>query len=628
MYLNPDMTGVNPAYRVDNDVRTLLATGQKIEFDKPVFADSIEATLLGGSVHIPLGRDVDWTIEESDKDYTYMGRMMTQDQDFNQVLVHSITLRKSISLPIVVNFAYQQLYPRLVREITSHRGEPFKFTPSVAMEMMESIEYLIALTAPVKDTTSITNAPLLLLEPDPYMERVANDIEGEIHEVDVPSGRHFIHPACGSFYKGSQKLIMKTTGEEMVEGVDYVVYGMNTSKTKATSVTSPVYDFILIKTAYVGEIELSYHAYGGDVTVENMRTMDKAMLNMVDYLNNASFLTPETLAGASVITQLIQRTTTLEDDVRRLINTGRPTYGDKTNGLCVLKKLQSSDNKLHWWNIATLYKVDGSSEIVTSDRMHLRFKTLYSKFMFDLLVSVDLTNPSKKFDVAVLSDIAPKGYVPFEDYSGVNNLIRPQFRIIWNENTVQQSGIILQMGMELKLISEETVAIEDVSGAESCWILLPDSAVAESPSDDVIQLPNPEHIWATTNADSRVQSILTPFREGHLAWAGAEVTNQPLPGWKYIELTHLLDSNVDISKIRRMRCELAERGANKFPVMIELIPGSDSLVGTAVFDYNGSSATLIGRISRNADGTIKMTIEANVSVQANPLDLHHVIVYT
>lgn len=315
---------------------------------------------------------------------------------------------------------------------------------------------------------------------------------------------------------------------------------------------------------------------------------------------------------------------------------GTPSYGEKTTGSSRIYKITSPDNNLHWWNLATLYKVDGSEDIITADRMHFRVAMMQSKFMMDVYVAFNLNNPDgNKLTVSVVSENYPRGYVPFVDYSEVDVIIRPQFRVIWNKSDSVLSGAVLQIGMELKNIITETIGIEDFSGEESCWTLVPSVVTAIPGQDSAVELPglsvagDLQFIWDTDNPNSAQESILAPFSRGHLVWAGVQTLNRP-GGHQTFDLDHFLDSVVDHTRITKVRLELAERGSYQFPLDISTIPGSSVITGTTSGTYYQEPLDAVVMIYREeATGNLKIILNTNVVEDgANPLDLMGIVIYT
>lgn len=631
--LTPDLTGKNLNCRVENDQRMVIVQDQIIEFHDSVFADSIEMVLVG-TVTKPLVKDLDWAILDSNIDYEAMAAMRLREPTFSSVLVKSVTMVKTYVADYKIALVYQKLYPLPSSLALQNAPEKVEFTPEAWLDLLETVKRHDLLLAPISDVhgeTFIKNPKLL--EPDPNQEREANKIIDEVYSLNVPNKVAVIHPINGAFFKDSLS-IKRTdldTGNELVYGEDYIVYGYDSYKTANTLNTSGVYKFISFLKPFVCDVSISYHAYGGDPTLYDIKAHDESINNIVEYILNAQLLTAETVQNAPVIMNMINKLSALEEEMRRLANQGRPTYGDATNGTTLLKKISSVDTDFHWWTIAELYKVSGSDEVFISGTLRVNVQTLLTKFAFTAYVTVNLDNPIDQLKVTVPSSLTPLGYTPYKDYSELDQIIRPQFRIIWNQNAVQNSGIYLQIGMALKTAATETIAVEDVSGLESCWKIIPSPEEAVLPEDDMLTLPSQNHIWSTENPDSRQESYLIPLRDGNIIWAGTEALNRPTTGIKHLELVHFLENEVDISRVRQIRFDLEEVGANKFPVYINVNPGTEDLMGSTSFPYNGKAAYLIGRLRRNpVSEEIELIVDADITagLASTQLNLRHVIIYT
>ncbi len=447
-YPRPDLTGSLPECKVDNWITVPILTGQKIEFDDTVFSESIVVTLLGTTNKI-LRKGVDWTIDNDDIDYAAIGSIKAFDKNFNKELVKSITFNRPVVADFNINVAHQRLYPLYSKRALFH-GTPIDVTPDTIGELYEIIDYVWRQTSPVKDIHTLPDeSNPRLLEEDPHMERKENMIRDEKHAVDTSNSKNYLHPTAGSFFKHTMKIKHLESNTILNEGIDYIIIGMNAHKTRLSSITSGVFDFVLFLIPITGNVSIEYHAFGGNVTLYDMVKVEEAVNNIIAFINDSSFLTPNTIGNTPVLKALIDKVTTLEDDVRRLTNSGRPSYGDVSNGRTLLKKLESIDNKLHWWTIAELYKVDGSSDIKIADRAHFRFRTLYSNLMFDAIFAINLSNVENSFMIDSPSNLFPQLYIPFENYDNIEKIIMPQFRVIWNEDTRQTSGILLQIGLEL-----------------------------------------------------------------------------------------------------------------------------------------------------------------------------------
>lgn len=639
-YLLPDLTGENVLYKISNDVKRIIKQDQVVSLYDSAFKDTLVITLLGTTNNKDTQRTLvegdDWVIQDSDIDYSAMSDMKLLDNTFDRTLIKSVTFTKPFVAEYNVNFAYQRLYPVTSEVLIRQSDHIVEFTPDVLLAMMQDLTMLKRITQPVKDNIGDVDGTPLLLEPDPHKTKPENFISGEIHEINVPNQVDIIHPLAGTFFKDS--LEVYSIGAEkdtlLVENEDYKVWEPNFFKLHWTTNTSGLFNFIVIIKPYVGRIKINYHAYGGQCTLYDMREMRETQENIIRYITDTQMITADTIGETKFAQLLLTRMAALEEQMRILAKNGLPSYGDVTSGKAILRKIQSSDTDFHWWTIASLYKVAGSDTVFTADTMNLHIETEHTKFLFDANIAVNIENPVNKMDVGILSAVYPLGYIPFEDYSDLDNIIRPQFRIIWNQSVKESSGIYLQIGLRLKGMSEETVAIQDLSGNESCWKLVDpdnpdDPGHVVTPQDTEIYLPNENALWSISNTDSRQDSTLIPFKEGSIVWAGTEPLNRSA-GWVHLDLEHFLEDEVDITKIRSIRCDLEESEANRFPVCLPVIHGLSTLTGSTSFTYNGKSGSLSATIRRNpVSKKIEISLDAEITagIASTALNLKHVIIY-
>ena len=635
-YHAPDLTGTDPLHRIINDIHSVFAPEQKIFFNTAIYADTLDVSLIGT---VPVSRfveGIDWEVRDDDIDVPTLSRVKVYDTEFSHRLVRSITITRPYpGDTYLINTNYQRLYPNQIRTAI-YNNEALEWTPPLAVAVLEEIDRLRLMVSKTRDITSIESDTVKYLELDPGQCNPNNIITGERHQIDTPAGIVYIQPIYGSFYNDDTLVITHPLSNTTLQrGTHYSVVGISPSKTHISSSSSPVYDFILFTSEFIGEVELKYHAFGGEPSLSNYKDLLQQVRSLTYFMNEAQFVTERTLGRTTTINTLTDRIIALEDNMRRFL-TGRPSYGDRTSGVSRLYKLTATDSALHWWTIATLYKVDGSDDIVTADRLHFRMSTLYSKLMLDTYVSFNMNKPvDNKLDVTVLSESYPRGYVPFTDYAEVDNIIRPQFRVIWNDDEVRQSGYVLQIGMELKSILTESLAIEDFSGAECCWKLVDESDVAFPADDDTIALPaldpagQPYFIWNSIHPSSKSESTLFPFSKGHLIWAGVQCLNRP-GGWNSYMINHFLDYTVDYRRVKKIRLELSERSSYNFPIDIDLVPGSDVLTGTATVSYYKQPMDVVVTLSRN-ESTQEIMVELTTSVVevgATPLDLVGIVIFT
>lgn len=635
-YHAPDLTGTHPLHEVKDDIFTIFRPNQRIYFHTPVFFDSIKIKVVGS----PLGEALlpsEFTFEEVDKDLDTLSRIKVYDSSFDKNLVNSIVITKvpPVGTEYQIAVSYNRLYPNRIRTAT-YNQDTLEFTAELAISMLEEIDNLRLQTSRTKDISTVTSHEVGSLELDISKTNINNYVTDERHEIDVPSGVYTIYPIYGSFYNDDTVKVQFITGSltDLVKDKDYKIVGMDVPKTRVTTSTAPVYNYIVIIKPMVGTVKISYHAFGGEPTIKDYKNVNLQLKYMTEYLNGAKFLTESNLNNTATITAITERLLQMEEQMRVFLN-GKASYGDKTSGISRLYKITAADSDIHWWTIASLYKVEGSDDIITADRMHFRVSTLYSKFLFDVYVSINLNNPvGERLKINVISENYPRGYVPFLDYTGVDNLIQPQFRAIWNESTSTKSGVLLQIGLPLKQILTESVGVEDLSGSECCWKLVNKSDNAFPPMDNVIELPaktisgDPIFVWDASNPNSSQESTLLPFSEGHLIWAGVRCLNRP-GGWNHFNIPHFLDKTIDYTRVKKIRLELSERGSYTFPVDVTVMKNNTTLTGTTTTNYYKEPFDVVIVMDRD-EVTKDITLQLNTSVSGDAiaLDLMGVVIYT
>lgn len=629
-----DLTGTLANYAEGNRIFRIFKYGQIVNFDTTVFLDSIHVYLLSGGIsdqELVFDTDYEVTqdlIDAADNDMSYAKLM---DPSFSKKLCRGIKLLKGVEpgSTYTIAVAYQRLYPNQLQTAYIH-NEPLNITPELMMDVVQSIEQLKVLTHDVTDVTSVTSADSILLELDESKTNPNNEVVDEVHSVNVPNGRFVIQPKGGSFYYDSVVVTHPASGETLKLGVDYFIEGMDEAKTKATSYKSPVYNFILIVTAIVGEVKVSYHAFGGDPTIDNYREVLKNMNNVIKYLNEAKTVTEDTLGNTAIMSSLFKRVESLESEMRRL--QGVPAYGDVSNGKSIVMKLYSPKAGLHWYTIASLYNVNGKDmSPCTADTFQFRLQTQQSHIQFTAAVSVDLSNnENDRFNVNIISENYPRGYVPFVDYGKIDTIIAPQLRVVWNE-AAEASGAYLQLGFELKSMLEETVQIEDLSGHESCWQLVDEISTVTTPQDSEFLLPSAKSTWSSLLDASKQEDMLIPFKKGHLAWAGMHSLNKPIEGWQYFEISDelLIDHTTNIKKFTGLRLDIEEKNGFQFPIDVRFNSGTENLKGHASFTHQDKPAYINAEVYRNADNNqivIRLNYDITAGIKANELNLRDVVV--
>lgn len=629
--LTMDLTGTLANYSESNRVFRIFKYNQLVDFETTVFTDSIHVFMISGGVTTELEFGTDYVIPEEfinpcDND---MSAAKLMDPSFNADLCRGIKMLRGVSYGTTYTIAinYQRLYPNQLRTAYFH-NEPLNITPELMLDVVTSIERLKLLSNNVADVTSVSAASSILLELDESKTNLNNYITEEEHLLNVAGGRFVIQPKGGSFYYDSVTVYHPASDETLTLGVDYFIVGMDEAKTKATSHTAPVYNFIMIVKPISDMVKVSYHAYGGDPTLDNYRELLKNINNITEYLNDAKTVTEDNLGSTELMTSLFNRIETLESEMRRL--QGVPSYGDITAGKCVLLKLYTPTPGLHWYTIANLYNINGVGTVpCTADTFTFRLQTNISHIQFTASVSFDMNNnENDRVNVNVINENYPRGYIPFTDYSGAANIIQPQIRVVWNESDTV-TGASLQLGFELKGMLEETVSIEDLSGHESCWKLVTETSTVTVPDDSDFLLPDNSSVWSSLLPSSKKEDMLVPFNKGHLAWCGTQSLNRPDEGWQYFEVSDelLIDHNTNIRKFTGLRLDIEEVGGYQFPIDIKFNSGTEALKGHATFTHQNNIAYINAEVYRdNGKIVIRLNYDIVAGITSNELNLKDMVI--
>ena len=643
-YFTMDLTGENPAYRVPNTKKRVVTNDQVIQLFTPVFEDTLEV-IMQGTVNVPLVKGIDWIVTKDDYDYDAMGRAQLEKTTWNGKLIKSFTVIKPFVVPYTINCAYQQLYPNIIGYILQNPTENIEITPEVLAQVLMDVENLKLATAPIEDAHAAAERKPMLLPPDPNKIYKENVVDGEVWQVDTSANKKIIFPVAGSFFRDSMKIyrgrvdsiddVIRYPDQFFVEGKDYIITGVDAYGIHNTDNESGVYHLVLFITPYIGDVTIQYHAYGGIPTQYDLRALHESLTNVYHWVTSADVLTAGNVGQAPLMIEYRARLNALEDEVRKLARSGQPSYGDCTTGMTITKKITAPDTEFHWWTIAELYQVAGSASVFTADIGHFQIQSFYTKMLLDFTVAVDITKPKgQELRINTLACNVPQGFTPYEDDSNITKALMPQLRIIYNENSIQGSGIYLQFGMKLKGVSEETLAISDRSGMESCFKLVPEAETVVRPEDDGLVLPNKNHYWSTDNPDSYSESGLIPTLDtGYVIWAGAEPLNRPNSGLKNIVLEHFLEKDINMEKIKTVKLWLAEtvseRESNAFIVEMPLCYRNEVLTGVCTWIYSNKAASALFRAARN-QGTkeinIMLSAEIVAGLQSNRLDLRYVTI--
>jgi hypothetical protein len=125
--------------------------------------------------------------------------------------------------------------------------------------------------------------------------------------------------------------------------------------------------------------------------------------------------------------------------------------------------------------------------------------------MFECSVSVDAFDPiNNKLSIECNNSSLP---------ADVLEKLSPSLRTLQVTTGGVYSGVVLQLGMKLGIgILQETFDIEDMSGRESCWLLVPFDASSTPPEDTGVLMPNGTAVFTYNEPTSVDTNGTIPFK--------------------------------------------------------------------------------------------------------------------
>jgi hypothetical protein len=471
-----------------------------------------------------LDRDIDWTVNADDKDMAATGRAFIANPSFNKELVKSVTIISNKALGSKVAATYQA-FLNVNPGRTFDDGVPIEITPDLIKQLVAGYGELRQQVSGANSPVSPTTLTPALLPFDINKTNSGNNITNEIATVNTVIGAKVIRPLQGAFFADS--LTLTYNGNPLNSGTDYlpIVYSPLTQR---TTNAGGIYQFILLNGEFTGDISMNYHAVGGDVQRVDIEAIYQLMVTIKTFLNDGVFITSETITETPSFRAFHARLLQLENNVRSLLS-GAPTYGDATAGVTVTRGIQATDANFHWYNIASLYQVAGSTDIITADQFKGRVYLPTTKVSLAFTVDVNLQQARNKVSFKTDSVVFDPLYKLFTDIS----VAAPQYplvRVVYNQSGSTFSGAWLQIGIALTALSDQIV-VEDMSTTESCWILDRTGQIVSgttvtpnTPKDSGFTLPNGSDIWSSAGSSSYSETFIPKFDDGYLVYSGSSVT--------------------------------------------------------------------------------------------------------
>jgi len=338
--------------------------------------------------------------------------------------------------------------------------------------------------------------------------RIRNTSEINSPIKDVATGRLLITSAdiAAGLVAVYEEETMLTQGE------DYNVSYANLPKTRQSTHPSGVYEVIYFLAPLVGNVKVSYHAYGGTVSPFDVTKLQSALIDIITVLQNNGYLTPEDVDKLTVIQTIIKRLDKMEEFHRHFLQ--------------IERNVAVVDENRHWYPIAFIYDDRWSGiDDGTDDIGQFRVESLEREWVYDFVVTANLSAIGhRKFMLDTMKSCDPNYVFSQNDYRGACNGDMIQARLVWVGDG-KSSGVVLQLGIKYdKLVGKKDVdllVVTNKSGGASRWRLSEPSLNVVQPQDTQVTMPGRVTVWnsGSVNHNSIIKTLEPP--NGLLLYAGS-----------------------------------------------------------------------------------------------------------
>ena len=623
-YYLPDVTGTNPDYAQVNIPSYMYQAGQVIGFENsPIFASSLTMYLTDGTA-APLIQNVDWVVNPTDIDQTAMSRAFLENPGFTGQLIKSFTMMSTKALDKQIAMSYQEFY-LTVPGRTYDDGTPFEVSVDLIKSLVTGLADVRQQVARVSSPVAPNVAAPALLPFDINKTISGNVVTNELITVNTVAGAKVIRFTAGAFFADSVTLVYN--GSPLNPATDYIPIGWS-SLTKQSTNTGGIYQYILLNGSFAGTVTATYHAVGGDVQQSDIRSAYDLLVAIQTFLNDSVFVTSDTVVETPAFRAMNARVTFLENQMRNLLTP--PSYTDATAGSSVVRPIITTDSNFHWWTIATLYQVAGSSTIVMADQFKGRVFFPNAKVSLSFSIDVNLNQTRNPVTFSTENLIFDPLYTLFGDVS-VNAPVYPMLRVVWNQSSAGFSGACLQIGLPLTALSDQ-MDVEDHSSAESCWLLsktgqliIGQTPNPSSPSDNGFLLPDGVSIWSDLSSSSYMVVGVPKYDGGYIVYDGSAYNLSAIAttGSTGTDFNVLLPTYFPISVVKSLIVTLMSAdGTIAYDVDIPLpFYNSGNMTGRVSFaDSTNSLMSMSATLSQDSQDNIGLSLNVSdiaISTQAS-----------
>lgn len=505
-----DLTGSDPEFkRIDKRFMVFQST-QTVDFEEPAYANTVVVyKLQEGEEPVKLLENTHWAHRTSLQATNAISEAKLREPTFQANLVTGIVMTGTVNSgeEYQISIEYQGFY----REPTSYPSGAVgpNATPSLMMAILEDIDFLKNVKDPVSDVVSETLASVQILDEDYTGLNENNHIFNEEHQVNVPNNICVIRPANGSFYK--HDLVLTHNGTNLTENRDYIVRGVNHGKTRISSHKSGVYEYIILTSAIVGTVQVSYRAFGGEITANDFYNLRDSLIELTQLMESGQFVTIDNLPKQPIIIEILNRLAYVEEAVRHYAQMSF-TYTVRT--FMYNNKVYNDTN---WVDVATVSHGPWSelNPISSIGTGYFRLSIPWFDYDADFTLTYNMT--SGKLELEETS-VHTSSY----QNNGIDHFVSrlvPKFRIVYDSEDLNH-GMVLQMSINGMTAGDTNVVLYDKTGSSTIWDLIDSKGSIHPNTEFNTTLPDGTE-WSTNNDTSKATEEVSIIGDGYTAWAGS-----------------------------------------------------------------------------------------------------------
>lgn len=310
-------------------------------------------------------------------------------------------------------------------------------------------------------------------------------------------------------------------------GTEYVVDSVDIPRTARASTSDAVYQNIRFITPIIGEVLISYQAFGGFVATDDIRSLQQEIYNTRTILTKSGILTADTLPTQPFLLSMYNRLTKMEEFHRH--------FGQ------VEHRVSIDSAGFHWLNIAQIYDIAwGKPVSIYRDTGTFRIQSALRRWSYEFTVDLDMSKPdANKITIRTLGT-NQDATCDYKDFTRVLFQDQIAARLCWIGKG-RDSGLVLQIGIDFSRyhdtslrtegtessvsnlspneaisasrVQTDTILVTNKSGTASMWTLYMDPDQINFPSNGIVTVYNHNKYKLTTDTTYQVGKTYYTFKD-------------------------------------------------------------------------------------------------------------------